>query len=346
MKSNHIISQNLTILEALERLDILYDQVKVLFAVDDDEKMTGTITDGDIRRALIKGVQLKDTVKSVIHTNFSFVNSDEEDVVSKLRSIRDKKIMLVPVLDSSSRILRILNLNETKSLLPVDVVMMAGGKGERLRPLTAKVPKPLLPVGDKAIIDHNVDRLISYGISNISVTVNYLKEQIQEHYKSPRNGVQIKCICEPQFLGTIGSIQYAKPFVNDTVLVMNSDLFTNINYEDFYLHFKEHGADMSIAAIPYSVSVPYAILDSDDDCVRNLVEKPIYNYYANAGIYLIKKELIDLLPENGHYDATDLIKLLLSKHKKVVRFPLSGSWMDIGNLQEYQKAQELVKHMW
>ena len=119
---------------------------------------------------------------------------------------------------------------------------MAGGKGERLRPLTLKTPKPLLKVGGKCIIDHNIDRLISYGVKHISVTVNYLKEQIEEHFAEPHDEVQIKTVREPKFLGTIGSIKYVENFYNDTVLVMNSDLFTNINYEDFYLHFKQHTA--------------------------------------------------------------------------------------------------------
>ena len=151
---------------------------------------------------------------------------------------------------------------------------MAGGKGERLRPLTEKTPKPLLPVGDKSIIDHNVDRLISYGVKHISVTVNYLKEQIEEHYAMPRNGVKVDTCREPQFLGTIGSIKFVESFYNDSVLVMNSDLFTNIDYEDFYLHFKQHDAEMSVAAVPYDVSIPYGILDLDGRDIKGLLEKP------------------------------------------------------------------------
>ena len=222
---------------------------------------------------------------------------------------------------------------------------MAGGKGERLRPLTEKIPKPLLPVGDKAIIDHNVDRLIDYGVKHISVTVNYLKKQIEDHFESPRDGIRIQTVREPKFLGTIGSIRFVKEFFNDTVLVMNSDLFTNINYEDFYLHFKEHDAEMSVAAVPYTVSVPYGIFDLDGRNIQGLIEKPTYNYYANAGIYLIKRRVLEEIPDDTFFNATDLIEKLIAEGKKVVRFPLNGTWIDIGNPQDYAKAKDLVKHI-
>ena len=202
-----------------------------------------------------------------------------------------------------------------------------------------------MKVGEKCIIDHNIDRLISYGVKHISVTVNYLKEQIEEHFSEPRNGIQVQTVREPKFLGTIGSIRFVKEFYNETVLVMNSDVFTNIDYEDFYLHFKEHDAEMSVAAVPYTVSVPYGIFDLNGREIQGLIEKPTYNYYANAGIYLIKRSALDEIPEDSFFNATDLIEKLIAEGRKVIRFPLNGTWIDIGNPQEYQKARELVKHM-
>ena len=243
------------------------------------------------------------------------------------------------------QIVDVVNLKKLKSYLPIDGVLMAGGKGERLRPLTEKTPKPLLKVGNKCIIDYNIDRLISYGVRHLSVTVNYLKEQLEEHFAEPRGNVQVKTVREPKFLGTIGSIKFVEHFYNDTVLLMNSDLFTNIDYEDFFLHFKEHDADMSIAAVPYTISVPYGIFELDGRNVKGVLEKPTYNYYANAGIYLIKRELLELIPEGDFFNATDFMDMLMNKGYKVIRFPLNGTWIDIGNPQEYQKAKELVKHI-
>ena len=340
----YIINQKATIKEALIALDGNTHDWQTLFVIDDAECMVGTLTDGDIRRGLIKGAGLEDAVSTVMHTNFKYVLEGQNDA-KLLKEFREKQIFFVPVLDAENHILRVCNLIKYRNFLPIDAVLMAGGKGERLRPLTEKTPKPLLPVGGKPIIDHNVDRLISYGIKHISVTVNYLGEQLEEHFKEPHNEVQINCVREPKFLGTLGSIRYVGELYNDTILVMNSDLLTNIDYEDFYLHFLQHDAEMSVAAIPYDVSIPFGILDLDGRKIKGLIEKPKYNYYANAGLYLIKRTALEEIPEDTFFNATDLIEKLISEGKNVIRYPLNGTWIDIGNPQEYQKANELVKHM-
>lgn len=344
--NNHIIHKGRTLLDALKQINSLYPDPLVLFVVDDNNIMVGTLTDGDSRRALIAGASVNDTAEKVMHRNFNFMRSDEANYVLELKNQKERNMKLVPILDEDHHIVDIVNLEKYKTRLPVDAVLMAGGKGERLRPLTEKTPKPLLLVGDKAIIDHNVDRLISYGIQHISVTVNYLKEQIEDHYSEPRNGIQIQTIREPKYLGTIGSVRFVPEFYNDTILLMNSDIFTNIDYEDFFLHFHHHDAEMSVAAIPYDVSIPYGILDLEGRNIQGLLEKPKYNYYANAGIYLIKRRALGEIPEDTFFNATDLIEKLISEKKKVIRYPLNGTWIDIGNPQEYQKANDLVKHLY
>lgn len=343
---NHLISKGITLLEALAKINALNPDPLVLFVLDDDKRMVGTLTDGDSRRALIAGASVNDKVEKIMHKNFNYMKFEDIDDVEEIKRQRDLKMRLVPVLDSERHIVEIINLEKNNSRLPFDAVLMAGGKGERLRPLTLETPKPLLKVGDKCIIDHNIDRLISYGVKHISVTVNYLKEQIEEHFSVPRGEVKVQTVREPKFLGTIGSVKFVENFYNYTVLVMNSDLFTNINYEDFYLHFKKHDADMSVAAVPYSVQVPYGIFKIEDKRnITGLVEKPTYDYYANAGIYLIKRSALDKIPEDTFFNATDLIEKLIAEGKKVIRFPLNGTWIDIGNPQEYKRANELVKHM-
>ena len=343
--NRYIIHHDRTLLEALSQINSIGEGPLVLFAVDDIRRMVGTLTDGDSRRALIAGKPVDSQVKDVIHTSFNFIRNGKGNLVQELKRQKELHMKLVPVLDDENHIVDIINLEQYKTKLPLDAVLMAGGKGERLRPLTEKTPKPLLPVGGKAIIDHNIDRLISYGVQHISVTVNYLREQLEEHYATPHNGIQVNCVREPKYLGTIGSIKFVENIYNDTVLVMNSDLFTNINYEDFYLHFIEHNAEMSVAAVPYTVSVPYGIFDLEGRDIQGLIEKPTYNYYANAGIYLIKKSAVDEIPDDTFFNATDLIEKLIAEGKKVIRFPLNGTWIDIGNPQEYQKANELVKHL-
>ena len=342
--SKNIIKSGCTILDALKALNDLHTKYMDLFVEDPDGKVIGVVTDGDLRRGIISGAQLTDSVDTVMNKNFVYFKNEDINL-QELKKYKSKGISLIPVLDENGKIHKIFNIGILKSILPIDAVLMAGGKGERLRPLTEKTPKPLLPVGDKAIIDHNVDRLISYGINHINVTVNYLKEQIEEHYQEPRNGVQIQTVREPQFLGTIGSVKFVESFYNDTVLVMNSDLFTNIDYEDFFLHFQEHDAEMSVAAVPYNISIPYGILDLEGRNIKGLLEKPQYNHYANAGIYLIKRRALEEIPDGEFFNATDLVEKLISEGKSVIRYPLNGTWIDIGNPQEYQKAKDLVKHL-
>ena len=343
--SNYIICANESIFAALRRLNLFKAEDSLtLFVVDECGKVIGTITDGDIRRALVSGVTLECSLSDIAHRQFNYINIEDLDV-AQIHKAKDNGIELLPILNSDFEIVDVLNFKTQKSYLPFDAVLMAGGKGERLRPLTEKTPKPLVKVGDKAIIDYNIERLISYGLKNISVTVNYLGEQLEEHFSTPINGVKINCVREPKFLGTIGSVQFVKEFYNDTILVMNSDLFTNIDYEDFYLHFKEHDADMSVAAVPYTVSVPYGIFELDGRNIQGIKEKPIYYYYANAGIYLIKKSALKYIPENKFFNATDLINELVKQKMKVIRFPITGYWIDIGQHSELKKAEELVKHM-
>ena len=279
-----------------------------------------------------------------MHRDFKFIKQEDYDV-AHLKSFRDRRIMFIPILDAENHVVDVVNLQKFKSKLPIDAVLMAGGKGERLRPLTEKIPKPLLEVGGKCIIDHNVDRLRSYGVQYVNVTVNYLGEQLEEHFSTPRDGVQVRTFREPKFLGTIGSIKFVDTFYNDTVLVMNSDLFTNIDYEDFFLHFQMHDAEMSVAAVPYNISIELGILDLDGRNIKGLIEKPKYNYYANAGIYLIKKRALAEIPKDTFFHATHLVEKLIAQDKKVIRYPLNGTWIDIGTLQEYERAKELVKHL-
>lgn len=340
----YIISETASVRDALVAINNITHDGESLIAVNADQQMVGSLTDGDIRRGLIAGAELSDPISKIVHRDFKFIKQEDYDV-AHLKSFRDRRIMFIPILDAENHVVDVVNLQKFKSKLPIDIVLMAGGKGERLRPLTEKTPKPLLEVGGKCIIDHNVDRLISYGVQHVNVTVNYLGEQLEEHFATPRKGVQVRTFREPKFLGTIGSIRFVDNFYNDTVLVMNSDLFTNIDYEDFFLHFQMHDAEMSVAAVPYNISIELGILDLDGRNIKGLIEKPKYNYYANAGIYLIKKRALTEIPEDTFFHATHLVEKLIALDKKVIRYPLNGTWIDIGTPQEYERAKELVKHL-
>jgi dTDP-glucose pyrophosphorylase len=342
--SSHLISLDSTLKDGLIFINQITDGILCLFVFDNKNRLVGSLTDGDIRRALVKGSFLTDPIETAMEKNFQSIIL-EDITPGQIKTYRANGIKLLPCLDEEGKIKKVYDLVAKESILPIDAVLMAGGKGERLRPLTEKIPKPLLKVGGKAIIDYNVDRLIRYGVENIHITVNYLAEQIEAHFSQERDGVKISCVREKKYLGTMGSVKFIKNFHYETVLVMNSDLFTNVDLEDFYTHHIEQGADISVAAIPYSVSVPYGILELDDRDIKGVLEKPTYNYYANGGIYLIKRKLFDLIPDDTFFDATDFIELLISKKCKVVRFPLIGYWIDIGKPEDYKKVQEIAQHI-
>ena len=341
---SHIISRNTTLKDALIMLNQLGRESLTLFVVDSNNTMIGTLTDGDIRRKLVEGISLSTPVEEVMNKSFKYIVERKKDV-RLIHEFKQMVITLLPCLDDENKIVDLYDLKNNLSILPIDAVLMAGGKGERLRPLTQKIPKPLLPINNKAIIDHNIERLITCGIKHISVTVNYMKEEIEQHFSKEYNGIKIQCIPEPKFLGTIGSIKYVKTFYNDIVLVMNSDLFTNINYEEFYLHFIEEKADMAVAVTPYLVSIPYGVLELDKQYIKNIKEKPTYSYYINAGMYLVKKELLSLIPDNTYFNATDLMTLFIQQRLKIIRYPITGYWIDIGKMDDYEKAIDLAKHI-
>lgn len=339
---DYTISQDATVLEALQKLNRLSGRTMTLFALDTAGGVKGTLTDGDVRRALIDGCTLQSRVSQIMHVAFMAFRGDRPDIES-IREIRHKKIALVPHINTNGTIRHIYDFSIYHSILPIDAVLMAGGRGERLRPLTLDTPKPLLPVGNRCIIDHNVEALIRNGITDISVTVNYLAEKIEQHFAKPMAGVQVKCVREPRRLGTIGSLSLVERGNNSTVLVMNSDLLTNINYEAMYLTHIEDNADMTVAVIPYVVSVPYAIFRTEGNNVLSLEEKPTYNYYANAGIYMIRRSCTDIIPQNTYYDATDFIETLIARGGKVRQYVIDGTWIDIGSPDDYRAAQELMR---
>jgi NDP-sugar pyrophosphorylase family protein len=217
---------------------------------------------------------------------------------------------------------------------------MAGGRGIRLKPLTDDTPKPLLKVGDKPILEHNINRLRLYGIDDFWITVKYLGNQIEEYFGDGRErNITIQYIYEDDPMGTIGSVSKINNFNHDYVLVTNSDLLTNIDYEHFFLDFIKQEADFSVVTIPYSVDVPYAVLETNNGHILNFREKPTYTYYSNGGIYLMRKELLKLIPIEKHYNATDLMEALIKSGKKVISYPLAGYWLDIGKHEDYEKAQ-------
>lgn len=334
----HLLFSGSNIRQALVRLDYLAKDA-IVFIVDDKNRLIGSLTDGDVRRGLLKGFTIDNRVDDIIQPNPRYIKKGDWDI-QKVIEYRENNFRIIPILNKNNQVVNVINFREIKSYLPVDAVIMAGGKGERLRPLTDNTPKPLLKVGDKTIIEHNLDRLQLFGIDDFWITLKYLGEQVETYLGDGKNkNIHIQYLYEQEALGTIGALSCIKNFEHDYVLVTNSDILTNIDYEHFFMEFLKHDADFSVVTIPYTVDIPYAVLETHNGHIVNFREKPTYTYYSNGGIYLIKKKIIKHIPQNYFYNATDLMEKLIKQGQKVVSYPLTGYWLDIGRIEDYNKAQ-------
>jgi dTDP-glucose pyrophosphorylase len=344
MDKEHIIHKNQTVLTVLKRLDELASNA-ILFVVNNDQILLGSISDGDIRRGLIKGLNLENELLDFVQENPKYFTSKDYNF-NEMVNWREHNYRIIPVINSNKQIVDIINFSQQRSYLPVDAVIMAGGKGTRLLPLTQDTPKPLLMVGEKPIVEYNIDRLKLYGIRNITLSIKYLGEQIKKYFKNGEaKQLTIDYIKEDQPLGTIGAVSLKDSFVHDYILVMNSDILTNIDFEDMFKVFVEKDADMAVATTPYEVDIPYGVIETNNDQIIGLKEKPTYTYYSNAGIYLIKKTALNNIPKGEHFNATDLMEKLYTSGKTVTHYPILGYWLDIGKPHDYKKAQQDIEHI-
>ena len=334
----HIIQSGSKVKQALKILNDLA-QDAILFVVDFDYKLIGSLTDGDVRRGLLNNFTIEDKVDEIIQPNPRFIRKGDYDI-QKIVQYREEDFRIIPVLDDYHKIVNVINFRNIKSYLPIDAVIMAGGRGQRLQPLTDSTPKPLLKVGEKPIMEHNLDRLVKYGIDDFWVSVKYLGEQIETYFGSGINkNINIKYIWENEPLGTIGAVSKIENFEHDYVLITNSDLLTNINYEHFFIEFIKEKADFAVLTIPYQVNIPYAVLETKGTEIKSFKEKPSYTFYSNGGIYLMKKEVLKYIPKNTFYNATDLMEELIKNNLKVISYPFSGYWLDVGKHEDFKKAQ-------
>ncbi|MDE5586676.1 MAG: nucleotidyltransferase family protein [Muribaculaceae bacterium] len=339
----HIISGSATIRETLVALNLLSGDSMTLFAIDSDGNLIGSVTDGDIRRALIAGRTTEDRVSDIAFRHFISLpaNAMPEVRYRTVSKAHGRRINLLPVTEDG-KLVDVIDIRLMKSAIPADAVLMAGGRGERLRPLTIDTPKPLLKVGGKPIIDYNVESLMRYGVGDIYVTVNYLKEQIIGHFSNSKWNGRVHCVEEPCRLGTIGSVALIDTLTQDHLIVMNSDLLTNIDFEKLWRHHVDSGAVLTMATVPYTVSVPFAILRTEGDRVIGLEEKPTFNHFANAGVYMIDRNVISDIKRGEYLDAPDFVESLIEKGLKVSHFAIEGTWIDIGSPDDYRYANEVT----
>ena len=334
---NHLIDTDFKIIDALFKLNQLAVDA-ILFIVDKNGKLLGSLTDGDIRRGLLSGRSLDDTVSNFIQPKPNFLLENKVDV-KKVILYRELGFKIIPIVNKKKQIVDLLNFRLSKSYLPINIIIMAGGMGTRLRPLTNNIPKPMLKVGEKPILHILLDHLLKYKVKNIHITVNYLKEQIIEYIKNQKFNSNIDFIIEETPFGTIGSASQIKFKNNEFYFIINSDILT------YLVDFLENSADLSIFTIPYKFEIPYGVVELDESNVSSIKEKPSYIYQINSGIYLTNSKILKKVPKNRFYNMTDLISDILINKNKIISYSSSEYWLDIGRMEDFNKAQHDIKNL-
>ena len=324
----------------------------IALVVDSNNHLLGTISDGDVRRAILGGISLQTPVGKVLENKADSpypvpitapVDTERSILLSMMQQ---RSIRQLPLLDGNGRVVEMVTLEELlpRDVLPLQAVIMAGGKGARLRPLTEEIPKPMLPLGDRPIMEHIIEQLQQSGIRRVNVTTNYLSEKIMEHFGDGDSlGVEINYLAEDEPLGTAGALGLLQR-PTEPLLVINGDILTRLDFRSMLSFHRRHSADMTVAVRQYDLQVPYGVMQCDGPYIRQVHEKPQYNFLVNAGIYLLEPSVYQLIPSGEHFDMTDLIERLLAEGQEVVSFPVVEYWLDIGQHEDYLRAQQDIEN--
>jgi dTDP-glucose pyrophosphorylase/CBS domain-containing protein len=333
-----LIDSGLAISEAVGRLDLA--GTGALLLCDADRRLRGLLTDGDIRRALLRGVSFEEPC-SAIATLHPICAEDGVSALEALQTMNAHDVNHLPVVDSSGVLTGLLLRRDltVEAEAPVSAVIMAGGFGTRLRPLTNEVPKPMLPVGDRPLLERTIARLREAGICRVNVTTHHLADRIVSHFGDGKSmGVEIRYVPEEQPLGTCGGLKLVEE-VREPLLVINGDILTGVSFRDLVSFHRKAGADATVCVRKYDVQVPYGVVECEGTWLRALREKPSVSFFVNAGIYLIEPVAQQYIPDRQRFDMTDLLERLISDGRRVASFPIVEYWLDVGQPADYEKAQ-------
>lgn len=319
----------------------------IVLVTNESGQLLGTITDGDIRRAILAGMTLNMPVVQLLSAKgespypkpITAPEGTGRDALLQL--MQNHSIRQIPLLSEEKRVVDLVTLDELlpEQILPLQAVIMAGGYGTRLRPLTEELPKPLLPVGGRPLMERIIEQLRQAGIRRVNVTTHYLSEKIVNHFGDGEAwDVDINYVTEDRPLGTAGALGLmAEP--NEPLLVINGDILTQLDFRAMLSFHKEHQAEMTIGVRQYDLQVPYGVMECDGPYVRQVREKPLLSFLVNAGIYLLAPSVYRYIPDGQRFDMTDLIQQLLDDGRPVVSFPIVEYWLDIGQHADYEQAQ-------
>lgn len=321
-------------------LEVIDKGVMQIALVVERNKLLGTITDGDVRRGFLKGKNLEDSIEGLFNTNpfTGKINQSREDIIQAALSHGIKQL---PMLDDQGDLVGIELIDDylRGPEKPNAVVLMAGGQGKRLRPLTANIPKPMLTVGSKPILETILESFSRYGFRNFYFSVNYKAEKIRNYFKDGRQyGVNITYLNETQRLGTAGALSLLPEPTDKPIIVMNGDLLTNVNFEHLLNYHLLAEAKATMCVREYQLQVPYGVVETKGACIQQINEKPTQKFFVNAGIYVLNPEVLELIPQNRSFDMPELFQALIREGQKSCSFPIKDYWMDIGQPNDFEQA--------
>ena len=324
---------------AIEAIDRSKRQIALV--VDGDGKLVATVTDGDVRRGILRGVDLDGPVEQVMHRSPTTVTEGAPDAETR-RLIRERKLQHVPVLDAAGRVVDLATVRDLFGVTPNDtrIVLMAGGLGTRLRPLTETVPKPMLPVGGKPILEQIIGLFADQGFWRISISVNYRAEMVRDHFGTGEHfGVDIDYIEEEQAMGTAGALSLLAEPPDAPFIVMNGDVLVSLQFPELLAFHKEKSATGTLVVREFEQQVPYGVVRSSDGLMTGIEEKPVERYFVNAGIYVLSPEALGRLTPGQRLDMPDLLTSIVEDGQNVGVYPLRDYWRDIGRIADLEAAR-------
>jgi dTDP-glucose pyrophosphorylase len=336
--SKFIISSNQMIRHAMECIDSNWREVSLVS--DSEQRIIGVITDGDIRRGLLRGLTMDSPATEIMTKTFFSVGPDA-DRTTVLDIMKSRSIRHVPVLDAQGRLIGIHFLEELlgTSVKPNIAVIMAGGKGTRLRPLTENCPKPMIPVAGRPILERVILHLVGYGIRKIYLSINYLGDMIEQYFgDGSAFGCSIQYLREEKYLGTGGPLSLLPEQPKHPLIVMNGDQVTQIDIASLLaFHDREH-VDATIAIKPYQVEIPFGVIQKNGDRLVEIQEKPTSNYLINTGIYVLNPPVLSFVPKNEEFPITELFNILIEQGIPVGVHSIDAEWTDVGRHDDLKKA--------
>ncbi len=333
-----LVGSKVSLMEAMKVLN--EGAMQIALVVEENGRLQGVVTDGDVRRALLQGLSVNDSVLKVMNSSPTVVQLGESRE-KVLQLMKAKQIHQIPVVDGAGLVRDLYTIDNLyrSDKKENEVVLMAGGLGSRLKDLTKDCPKPLLNVGGRPLIETTILNLREQGFYKFVFCVNYLSDRLKSHFGDGHEwGVQIRYVEERVRLGTAGALRIAEINLEQPVIVMNGDILTSLDFNQLLRFHRDGGNVATMAVRQFESQIPYGVIEIDDASVISMREKPVSSHYINAGIYCFNPDVISHIPQNDYFDMNNFFEKLLENQQKIGAFPVRDYWIDIGHLEDYERA--------